>query len=65
MTTISGPDFITLIVSDLEVSYNFYKEKLGLTESPEKRPNAYAFATKPSGFAIRQSSDKRKIDNPG
>ena len=65
MTTISGPDFITLIVNDLEVSYNFYKEKIGLTESPEKRPNAYAFATKPCGFAIRQSSDTQKIDNPG
>lgn len=65
MTNISGPDFITMIVSDLEVSYNFYKEKIGLNESPEKRPNAYAFATKPCGFAIRQSSDRQKIDNPG
>jgi predicted enzyme related to lactoylglutathione lyase len=65
MMNISGPDFITLLVSDLEVSYNFYKDEIGLSESPEKRPNAYAFATKPCGFAIRQSSDRRKIDNPG
>jgi len=65
MTAISGPDFITLIVSDLEVSYNFYKVKIGLTESPEKRPNAYAFTTTPCGFAIRQSSDRQKTDNPG
>ena len=65
MTTISGPDFITLIVSDLETSYRFYKEKIGLNESSEKRPNAYAFTTKPCGFAIRQSSDRQKIDHPG
>jgi predicted enzyme related to lactoylglutathione lyase len=65
MTNISGPDFITLLVSDLEVSYNFYKQKIGLNESSEKRPNAHAFATKPCGLAIRQSPDGRKIDNPG
>lgn len=65
MTNISGPDFITLLVSDLEASYNFYKEKIGLNESSEKQPNAHAFATKPCGLAIRQSSDRRKIDNPG
>jgi predicted enzyme related to lactoylglutathione lyase len=65
MTNISGPDFITLLVSDLEASYRFYKEKIGLNESPEKRPNAYAFTTKPCGLAIRQSSDKRKAEHPG
>ena len=31
MTNISGPDFITLLVSDLEASHKFYKEKIGLT----------------------------------
>jgi hypothetical protein len=65
MTNISGPDFITLLVSDLGASYNFYKEKIGLSESSEKRPNAHAFATRPCGLAIRQSPDRRKIDNPG
>lgn len=65
MANITGPDFITLLVSDLEASYRFYKEKLGLEESPEKRPNAHAFATKPCGLAIRQSPDVRKIDSPG
>ncbi|HQT92618.1 MAG TPA: VOC family protein [Candidatus Kryptobacter bacterium] len=64
MTNISGPDFITLLVSDLETSYNFYKEKIGLSESSEKQPNARAFATKPCGLAIRQSPDKSKMDNP-
>ncbi len=65
MTNISGPDFITLLVSDLETSYKFYKEKLGLTESAETQPNAHAFSTKPCGLAIRQSADRRKIDHPG
>jgi predicted enzyme related to lactoylglutathione lyase len=65
MTDISGPDFITLLVSDLEASYRFYKEKIGLSESSEKRPNAYAFTTEPCGLAIRQSSDKRKAEHPG
>jgi catechol 2,3-dioxygenase-like lactoylglutathione lyase family enzyme len=51
MTNISGPDFITLLVSDLEASYHFYKEKIGLNESSEKQPNAYAFTTKPCGLA--------------
>lgn len=65
MTDISGPDFITLIVTDLAASYKFYKDTIGLPESPEKQPNAHAFATKPCGLAIRQSSDRRKADKPG
>ena len=65
MPTISGPDFITLLVSDLEASYKFYKEKIGWNESTERRPNAHAFSTSPCGLAIRQSTDRRKIDNPG
>jgi len=65
MPNISGPDFITILVSDLEASYNFYKEKCGLNESSEKQPNAHAFDTKPCGFAIRQLVDNRKIENPG
>jgi len=65
MTEISGPDFITILVSNLEISYKFYKEKIGLKESSEKRPNAHAFTTKPCGLAIRQAADDRKIQNPG
>jgi catechol 2,3-dioxygenase-like lactoylglutathione lyase family enzyme len=65
VTNIAGPDFITLLVSDLEASCRFYKEKVGLTESTEKRPNAHAFTTKPCGLAIRQSSDKRRTEHAG
>jgi catechol 2,3-dioxygenase-like lactoylglutathione lyase family enzyme len=53
MANISGPDFITILVSDLKASYEFYKEKIGLRESAEKRRNAHAFQTKPCGLAIR------------
>ena len=66
MTTIAGPDFITLLVSDLEKSYKFYKNQIGLRDSPEKQPNAYAFDTKPCGLAIRKASDGApKNENPG
>ncbi len=65
MAAISGIDFVTLLVSDLETSYHFYKEKVGLTESAEKRPNAHAFSMKPSGLAIRQSPDQHIITEPG
>jgi catechol 2,3-dioxygenase-like lactoylglutathione lyase family enzyme len=37
-----GPDFITLLVRDLDVSRKFYAQILELPESPEKRPNQYA-----------------------
>ncbi len=65
MTGISGIDFITLLVTDLERSFRFYSEQIGLTESSEKRPNAHAFAAKPCGLAIRQSAEKRSLENPG
>jgi catechol 2,3-dioxygenase-like lactoylglutathione lyase family enzyme len=65
MADISGLDFITLLVSDLDASYEFYKTTLGLSESTERQPNAHAFATRPCPFAIRQSPDRRRIDHPG
>jgi predicted enzyme related to lactoylglutathione lyase len=55
MSDLLGLDFITLLVRDLDVSHHFYSELVGLKESPEKRPNAFAFATRPCGFAIRKS----------
>ncbi len=55
MPDVIGPDFITLHVRNLEVSRRFYTEVLGFKPSPEVRPNAAAFATKPAGFAIRQA----------
>jgi predicted enzyme related to lactoylglutathione lyase len=64
MADLFGPDFITLLVRDLEASHHFYSELVGLKESPEKRPNAYAFATQPCGFAIRKCNDSDRPPNP-
>jgi len=55
MPYLKGPDFITLHVRDLEASRRFYAEVIGFPISPEIRPNAVAFATKPISFAIRKS----------
>jgi len=66
MPDLLGPDFITLLVLDLDASHHFYSEVLGLKESPEKQPNAFAFATRPCGFAIRKSPDRDcPPPNPG
>jgi predicted enzyme related to lactoylglutathione lyase len=66
MSDLLGPDFITLLVRDLDVSHHFYSELVGLKESSEKRPNAFAFATQPCGFAIRKSPDRNHPPpNPG
>ena len=40
MTGATGPEFITLLVSDLGRSYQFYTEKLGLQEPTEEQPDA-------------------------
>lgn len=55
MADLEGPDFITLLVRDLETSQRFYTEGVGLKTSPEARPNAVTFATLPIDFAIRKS----------
>lgn len=65
MIDMSGPDFVTLLVSDLDASYRFYKETIGWPESDEKYPNARAFSTQPCALGIRQSPDRRKPSKPG
>ncbi len=66
MSDLLGPDFITLLVRDLDVSYHFYSELVGLKESTEKRPNAFVFATQTCGFAIRKLPDSDEpLSNPG
>jgi catechol 2,3-dioxygenase-like lactoylglutathione lyase family enzyme len=56
MAQLSGPDFITLLVREIEPSRRFYSEVLGFKTSPENRPNAVAFLGQPISFAIRKSS---------
>lgn len=50
---VTGPDFISLQVSDLEASTAFYKNYLGLVQSPAGPPHAVVFDTKPIAFALR------------
>lgn len=66
MTELSGPSFVTLLVENLETSRAFYRDKIGLKESAEKRPNAQAFDTKPCGLALRQREpESPKAASPG
>jgi len=51
--SVTGPDFISLQVSDLEASAAFYKKYLGLVQSPAGPPHAVVFETKPIAFALR------------
>jgi len=48
-----GPDFISLQVSNLERSAEFYQIHLGLVRSQAGPPHAVVFETKPIAFALR------------
>ncbi|WP_028589822.1 VOC family protein [Paenibacillus massiliensis] len=48
-----GPDFISLQVTNLEGSAEFYQNYLGLVRSPAGPPHAVVFDTKPIAFALR------------
>src|SRR5690349_11743690 len=50
---VTGPDFLSLQVRDLDASQAFYERYLGLTRSPAGPPHAVVFATEPIAFAIR------------
>lgn len=51
--SVTGPDFISLQVRDLERSAAFYEQYLGLTRSTTGPPHAVVFDTKPIAFAVR------------
>ncbi len=65
MPEIKGPDFITLLVGDLERSRRFYAETLGFKSSPETRPNAVAFSAQPISFAIRKRPQEAEASSLG
>ena len=48
-----GPDFISIQVSNLESSAEFYQTYFGLVRSPAGPPHAVVFETKPIAFALR------------
>ena len=64
--TITGPDFLSLQVRDLERSAAFYERHLGLTRRPGP-PHAVVFATEPT-FAVREQVpgvDLDAVPQPG
>jgi catechol 2,3-dioxygenase-like lactoylglutathione lyase family enzyme len=50
---VTGPDFISLQVRDLERSAAFYERYLGLKRSDAGPPHAVVFGTRPIAFAVR------------
>jgi predicted enzyme related to lactoylglutathione lyase len=53
---VTGPDFISLQVTDLDRSADFYQRHLGLTRQPGPA-HAVVFDTKPIAFAVREVVD--------
>jgi catechol 2,3-dioxygenase-like lactoylglutathione lyase family enzyme len=65
---VTGPDFISLQVRDLERSAAFYEQYLGLKRSDAGPPHAVVFDTKPIAFAVRDvvaGVDLDAIAQPG
>lgn len=65
---VTGPDFISLQVRDLDASQAFYETHLGLVRSPAGPPHAVVFATTPIAFAIRDllpETDLSGVAQPG
>lgn len=62
MTHVSGPDFISVQVRDLERSASFYEQELGLERAPESPPGVVAFETSPVPFAVREPLTGTDLD---
>lgn len=65
---VTGPDFVSLQVSDLDASQAFYERYLGLVRSPAGPPHAVVFATEPIAFALRDvvpGTDLSAGERPG
>ena len=50
---VTGPDFVSLQVRDLDAAQAFYEHYLGLVRSPAGPPHAVVFETRPIAFALR------------
>jgi len=50
---VTGPDFVSLQVRDLEASAAFYEQYLGLVRANAGPPEAVVFDTKSVAFALR------------
>lgn len=60
--TVTGPDFVALMVRDLERAAGFYTERLGLRPAPQSPPDAVVFATSPIPFAVRRPAPGVDLD---
>ena len=58
---VSGPDFISLQVRDLEASAAFYEKYLSLTRQ-DGPPHAVVFTTAPTAFAVRERVPGTDLD---
>ena len=66
--SVTGPDFISLQVHDLDASKKFYEQYLGLVPSPAGPPHAVVFQTTPIAFALRHviaGTDLASAAHPG
>ncbi|QPE03590.1 VOC family protein [Microbacterium schleiferi] len=66
--SVSGPDFISLQVSDLAASQAFYERYLGLVRSPAGPPHAVVFESDTIAFALREplpGTDLASAPQPG
>lgn len=65
---VTGPDFISFQVRDLDAAQAFYEQYLGLVRSPAGPPHAVVFATTPFAFALRDvvpGTDLDAVPQPG
>jgi catechol 2,3-dioxygenase-like lactoylglutathione lyase family enzyme len=65
---VTGPDFISLQVRDLDASQAFYERYLGLVRSQAGPPHAVVFETAPIAFALRDvvpGVDLDAVPQPG
>ena len=65
---VTGPDFVSLQVRDLESSAAFYEQYLGLVRANAGPPHAVVFNTAPVAFAVRDvvpGVDLNAIAQPG
>ena len=65
---VTGPDFVSLQVRDLDASQAFYEDFLGLERSPAGPPHAVVFTTTPIAFALRDlvaGTDLDSVAQPG
>ncbi|MDN3312189.1 VOC family protein [Microbacterium oryzae] len=65
---VTGPDFISLQVRDLDASAAFYERHLGLRRAPTGPPHAVVFTTSPIAFAVRErlpGTDLDGVSQPG